>query len=668
MTLLTILPILFPLFGLLINAAFGKRMSEKAIGAVASLAVIASFVVSVVLFAQLGGLPAEGTERVVSIDLGIPWIQAANLRVPFGVLIDPLSVTMMLIVTGIGALIHIYSIGYMHGDQRFQRFFVYLNLFIASMLVLVMANSFLLMFVGWELVGLCSYLLIGFWFNNIRNAEAGRKAFVVNRIGDVGFILGTLLIFVTFGSLTYSDVFPQVSAMSALNSPVMVAITLLLFIGATGKSAQIPLFVWLPDAMAGPTPVSALIHAATMVTAGIYMITRAHVMYSAAPDTQTVVAIVGGLTALMAGSIALTQFDIKKVLAYSTISQLGFMVAAAGLGAYVAGIFHLTTHAFFKALLFLAAGSVIHGMEHLSKHGSVGAEEHGSEGAQQVSSRHLPGSAAPQHSMDPQDMRNMGGLRQRMPVTFWTFVIGGLALAGVPPLAGFFSKDEIISDALAHNGLVFALLTVAALFTALYVGRQMIMVFFGRARTPEAEHAQESGSLMTLPMIALAVGVVFAGTLNLPGVGTLAHSLAPSVGDVEVEPLNIGIAAVFTVLALGGLAAAWVVYRDAFARADSPEPLARLGPVYDFLKNAWYIDALYQNVIVKLFYAASSFLARVFDLGGIDGVVNGVGALVRRMSTWLRRAQTGFVRSYGLVMLLGVVAIVAYFLLVGVGR
>jgi NADH-quinone oxidoreductase subunit L len=356
-----------------------------------------------------------------------------------------------------------------------------------------------------------------------------------------------------------------------------------------------------------------------------------------------VVAIVGGLTALMAGSIALTQFDIKKVLAYSTISQLGFMVAAAGLGAYVAGIFHLTTHAFFKALLFLAAGSVIHGMEHLSKQGSTGAG-------------------------DPQDMRNMGGLRKRMPVTFWTFVIGGLALAGVPPLSGFFSKDEIITDASANNGLVFALLLVAALFTAFYVGRQVIMVFSGRARTPEAEHAQESGSLMTLPLIALAVGAVFAGALNLPSVNTLAHWLAPSVGGVEVEPVNIGVVEVTTVLALVGLAAAWVVYRNAFARADSPEPLARLGPVYDFLKNAWYIDAFYQNVIVKLFYATSSFLARVFDLGAIDGVVNGVGVLVRRMSTWMRRAQTGFVRSYGLVMLLGVVAIVAYFLLMGVGR
>ena len=652
MELLVFSPILFPLLGLLINATLGRRISERAIGVIASLAVVASFVVSLILFAQLNGLPAE--ERLLPIELGVPWIQAgagtALLRVPFGVLIDPLSVTMMLIVTGVGALIHIYSIGYMHGDPRFQRFFVYMNLFVASMLVLVMANSFLLMFVGWELVGLCSYLLIGFWFSNVKNAEAGRKAFVVNRIGDVGFILGILLIFVTFGSLTFGEVFPQVAAMSALNSPVIVAITLLLFIGAIGKSAQIPLFVWLPDAMAGPTPVSALIHAATMVTAGIYMMTRAHVMYAAAPDTQALVAVIGALTAFVAGSVALTQFDIKKVLAYSTISQLGFMVAAAGLGAYVAGMFHLATHAFFKALLFLAAGSVIHGMEHLAKHGSRGAEEHSA--------------LSTGHSVDPQDMRNMGGLRQKMPVTFWTYVIGGLALAGVPPLAGFFSKDEIVADALAHNLPVFLLLAVAAVFTAFYVGRQLVMVFFGTARTEDAGHAQESGALMTTPLIALAVFAAVAGLINWPA-GSLAHWLAPVLGEAEVAPLNLGVAALFTLLALGALGAAWALYRNAFARADSPEPLAKLGPLYTFLKRAWYIDALYQVVIVKLFYATSSFLARVFDIGGIDGLVNGTGALVRNAAVVLRRVQTGFVRSYGLMMLLGVVAVVAYFLLAG---
>ncbi|MCL4507854.1 MAG: NADH-quinone oxidoreductase subunit L, partial [Chloroflexi bacterium] len=579
-------------------------------------------------------------QRATAVDLGIPWIQVGTLSVPFGFLIDQLSVTMMLIVTGVGGLIHIYSIGYMHGDPRFQRFFVYMNLFIASMLVLVMADSFLLMFVGWELVGLCSYLLIGFWFSNVKNAEAGRKAFVVNRIGDVGFILGILLIFATFGTLTFTDVFGKVMAMSALNSPVIVAITLLLFVGAVGKSAQIPLFVWLPDAMAGPTPVSALIHAATMVTAGIYMMTRAHVLYTAAPATQDVVALIGGLTAFVAGSIALTQYDIKKVLAYSTVSQLGFMVAAAGLGAYAASIFHLATHAFFKALLFLAAGSVIHGMEHLSK--SAGA--------------------ADAHAVDAQDMRNMGGLRHKMPVTFIVYVIGGLALSGVPPFAGFFSKDEIVAAAMQHNPLVFGLLGIAAVFTAFYIGRQLVMVFFGQPRTGNAEHAAESAPLMTIPLIVLAVLAAIAGVLNLPGVGTLGVWLGPAIGGYEVEAFQIGVAGLFTLLSVAALLGAWYVYRSAFKKPSDVDPLAGMGPLYIFLKRAWLIDALYQAVIVKLFYAASSFLARVFDIGGIDGLVNGTAVLVRNTSGALRRIQNGLVRSYGMMMLLGVVVIVAYFL------
>ncbi|MCX7938047.1 MAG: NADH-quinone oxidoreductase subunit L, partial [Thermoflexales bacterium] len=410
MELLVLSPLLFPLLGLLINALFGQRMGERAVGWTASLAVIASFVAAVALFAQVG--QSHGAAIRVSI---APWIAAGALNVSWGFLVDPLSSVMMLIVTGVGALIHIYSIGYMHGDARFRRYFVYLNLFVASMLLLVMADNFLVLFVGWELVGLCSYLLIGFWFEDLKNAAAGRKAFIVNRIGDVGFVLGILLIFATFGTLDFEGVFAQVKERGEALAAVAGAITLLLFIGATGKSAQIPLFVWLPDAMAGPTPVSALIHAATMVTAGVYMMSRAHALFGLAPATQTLVAIVGAATALVAASSALRQMDIKKVLAYSTVSQLGFMVAAAGLGVYVASLFHLLTHAFFKALLFLGAGSVIHAMH---------ADHHS--------------------NLDPQDMRNMGGLARRMPITFATFVVGGLALAGVPPLAGFFSKDEIL--------------------------------------------------------------------------------------------------------------------------------------------------------------------------------------------------------------------------------
>jgi NADH-quinone oxidoreductase subunit L len=534
--------------------------------------------------------------------------------------------------------------------------------------------------VGWELVGLCSYLLIGFWFNNIHNAEAGRKAFVVNRIGDVGFILGVLLIFVTFGTLTFPDVFAKVQAMNTINAPVIVAITLLLFIGATGKSAQIPLFVWLPDAMAGPTPVSALIHAATMVTAGIYMMTRASVLYLAAPDTQFVVAVIGALTAFLAGSVALTQFDIKKVLAYSTISQLGFMVAAAGMGAYVAAIFHLTTHAFFKALLFLAAGSVIHGMEHLShaRLPGVPAAETVPAGAAAAQTNGKGPKRQPmngahgddERAVDPQDMRNMGGLRTKMPLTFIVYCIGGLALAGVPPLAGFWSKDEIVTTALSSNGLVFILLTFSAVFTAFYIGRQLVMVFFGSARTEEAGHAVEPGLAMRLPLVVLAVFTIIAGVVNLPGTEWLSHWLAPVLGATVAEglPFNLGVAVVFTLLALGGLGGAWVVYRTAFARASDPDPLMRLGGLFTFLQRAWYIDWLYQNVIVKLFYAGSTFLARVLDIGGIDGVVNGVGVLVRNASGSLRKVQNGLVRSYGLLMLLGVVAVVAYFLLVAAGR
>ncbi len=639
MQLFYISPILFPLLGLLINATLGKRLGERAIGAVASLMVIAAFIVSAMVFSQVGALP-EGTSAI-PVDLGIPWIQVGTLTVPFGLQLDALSATMMLIVTGVGALIHIYSIGYMHGDPRFQRFFVYLNLFIASMLVLVMSNNFLLMFVGWELVGLCSYLLIGFWFNNIKNAEAGRKAFVVNRIGDVGFILAIMAIFVAFGTLTFTDVFSKVATFG-VNAPIIVGITLLLFVGATGKSAQIPLFVWLPDAMAGPTPVSALIHAATMVTAGIYMMTRAHVLFAAAPDTQTVVAVVGALTAFVAGSVALTQNDIKKVLAYSTISQLGFMVAAAGLGAYVASVFHLATHAFFKALLFLAAGSVIHGMEHLShsKHGAHGDHK---------------------EPIDPQDMRNMGGLRTKMPVTFIVFLIGSLALAGIFPLAGFWSKDEIIVAALSKNILVFVLLGITAVFTAFYVGRQLVMVFFGKPRTEDAAHAAESSPLMTIPLIILAVLSAIGGALNLPGVGSLGNWLAPVLGEAEAEAFQIGVAGFFTVLSIAALAGAWALYRNAYAKADDKDPLQKLGPLYTFIKRAWFIDAIYKDVVVKLFYAACSFLARVFDIGGIDGVVNGAGTLVQKASGGLRKAQNGFVRSYGLMMLVGVVVIVAWF-------
>jgi NADH-quinone oxidoreductase subunit L len=631
MELFILSPILFPLLGLLINATLGKRLGEKAAGWIASLAVIASFVMSLMMFMQLNAMLAEGGEHGAGLHATVlPWITAGALNVSWGFTVDPLSVTLMLIITGIGALIHIYSIGYMHGDERFPRFFVYLNLFVSSMLVLVMADNFLVMFVGWELVGLCSYLLIGFWFKNIKNADAGRKAFVVNRIGDVGFILGILLIFVTFGSLNFAEVFKSVEGKDVA---VITLVTFLLFIGAMGKSAQIPLFVWLPDAMAGPTPVSALIHAATMVTAGIYMMTRSHALFEYAPTTQTVVALIGALTAFVAGSAALRQYDIKKVLAYSTVSQLGFMVAAAGIGAYVASHFHLLTHAFFKALLFLAAGAVIHGMEHHAKHASAGAA----------------------HSVDPQDMRNMGGLSRKMPITFITFLIGGLALAGVPPLSGFFSKDEIMAYALEKNIVVFALLAVTALFTAIYVGRQLLLVFFGSARTEDASHAAESPVLMTLPLIVLAVLAAIGGVLNLPGGGWLHHWLEPVIAE-PAKPFNALVAIIFTLVAIAGLAIGASLYRNPERARNEAD--AGLG---NFLFRAWRFDDLYRAIIIKPFYAISTICAQVLDVGIIDGVVNGVGRLTRSAAGNLRGIQTGFVRNYGLVMLMGVVVVVAYF-------
>ncbi|MCS6847428.1 MAG: NADH-quinone oxidoreductase subunit L [Anaerolineae bacterium] len=628
MELFILSPILFPLLGLLVNTIWGRRMSERAIGGVATLAAAASFAVSMMMFGRLTA--SEDARLAATIS---PWISAGALNVSFGFLVDRLSIVIMLIVTGVGTLIHMFSVGYMHGDERFQRYFIYLNLFLASMLVLVMADNFLVLFMGWELVGLCSYLLIGFWFKNLKNAEAGRKAFVVNRIGDVGFVLGILLIFVTFGSLSFADVFAQAEAQGEALAGAIGLITLLLFIGAAGKSAQIPLFVWLPDAMAGPTPVSALIHAATMVTAGVYMMIRASVLYELAPATQAIVAIIGALTALVAGTSALRQLDIKKVLAYSTVSQLGYMVTACGLGAFIAADFHLLTHAFFKAALFLAAGSVIHGMEH-GMHAAHGTH------------------------LDAQDMRHMGGLARKMPVTFVAFLLGGLALAGVPPLSGFFSKDEILLDAFKHNLPVFALLAVSSVVTAFYVGRQLALVFAGRPRSDAAAHVVESNWLMTVPLIALTIGTVFAGLFNFPATHPLTDWLAPVVQHGEAPKFDVVLAAVFSALAIGALAGAWFLYRNPErAQAEAETGLGR------FLAKAWYFDDAYKSAIVKPFYVISTVCAQVIDVGMIDGAVNGVGRLFRNLGGSLRSVQTGFVRNYGLVMLVGVVVVVAYFVL-----
>lgn len=632
--------ILPPILGLLANVTFRRRLRAPGAGIIASIAAGSSFGVAALLFLALLARP-EGSVLILA-----DWIQVAQFNAPLALRVDTLSVTMMLVVTGVGTLIHIYAIGYMSGDEGFTRFFVYLNLFLAAMLLLVTADNYLLMFVGWEGVGLCSFLLISFWFDRGQggtgNASAGRKAFVVNRVGDAGLILAMILMFHLFGSLSFDEVFARAEATLAVGAPVAMTITLLLLIGAIGKSAQIPLFVWLPAAMAGPTPVSALIHAATMVTAGIYLIARSHILFALAPVSQTAVALIGAATALLAATIAIGQYDIKRVLAYSTISQLGFMVAAVGLGAYVAGIFHLVTHAFFKALLFLAAGSVIHGMEH-----GKGANSKG-----RAVGRRL------------QDMRLMGGLRTKMPVTFVAYLVGALALAGIPPMAGFFSKDEILTGALAKNLTVYLLLTLAAFCTALYMGRQIWLVFWGTPRSEAAAHAHESRRMMTIPLIFLAVLAGLGGGLNLPGVHSLGHWLAHTFGREEIAEFNAFVALTSTMLALAAVSFIVAFYNRRPITADGHDPLARqLGPLFRAFNRQWWVDDTYGLLIVRPYRRLGTFLAAADDAvfswfeQRIIGLAQGATAV-------LRATQTGQL-NWNVAGIVGGLIIVLLLLLVG---
>ncbi len=695
--------VFFPILGLLINIIFGGRMGEKAVGWLASAASGLAFVVSVLLAISLSG--AHGEAQVVPF---AEWIKIGALDIPWNFRVDTLSVTMMLVVSGVGTLIHIYAIGYMHEDVRFKndigryrRFFVFLNLFIAMMMILVSGDSYLMLFVGWEGVGLCSFLLIGFWYEmdtlgrpSWANSNAAKKAFITNRIGDLGFILAAMTIFWYFGSLQFGEVFARAEEIAAAQPLVMIAITLFMLIGVAGKSAQIPLYVWLPDAMAGPTPVSALIHAATMVTAGVYLVARSASLYTLVPQAQYIVALVGALTALFAATIAVGQYDIKKVLVYSTISQLGFMVAAVGMGAFVAGMFHLVTHAFFKALLFLSAGSVILGLErgyhHLAHH-----EGHHEE------------------IFDPGDMRNMGGLRKTMPVTFWLYLIGTLALAGIFPLAGFWSKDEILADAQLHYPTVYILLTIAAFFTAFYMGRQIWMVFFGKARHAAAERAEESKPIITVPLMVLAGLSILGGALNLPYLHTFTHWLgytlsgegAEAVAEgaahvTEVTPwyvlggLNLAVAGLSTILALAAIYISWILYGRKPLAHGQPDPLKKaLGFIFTGMERKWFVDEIYWAAFVNRYVDLSRFLAevidwrfwhdwfhdkvlagtynwlsrvaldKVIDTRGIDAFFNGLGELTKQASTSLRRLQNGFVRSYALAVLFGVVAILGYLLI-----
>jgi NADH-quinone oxidoreductase subunit L len=703
-----------PLIGLLINMVLGgwfmrQPWGENAVGIVASLASGAAFVVSVLLTISLSANHGEVMRWYLAEWIHISDPSAGSgqaLILDWTFRVDSLSTTMMLVVSGVGTLIHIYAIGYMREDVRFKndvgrfpRFFIYLNLFIAMMMILVSGDSYLMLFVGWEGVGLCSFLLIGFWYEldmlgrpSWANSNAAKKAFVVNRVGDFGFLIAGFIMFWALGSFQFDEVF---EAAQGAPEGVILAITLLMLVGVAGKSAQIPLYVWLPDAMAGPTPVSALIHAATMVTAGVYLITRSAELYTLVPEAQFIVALTGAVTALFAATIAVGQYDIKKVLAYSTISQLGFMVAAVGMGAFVAGMFHLVTHAFFKALLFLSAGSVILGVErghHHLAHGHHDKPSHGKKGKKKEPAQ----SEHHEEVFDPGDMRNMGGLRERMPVTYWLYLIGTLALAGIIPFAGFWSKDEILLDASLHYPLIYGLLSVAAFFTAFYMGRQIWMVFFGEPRHEASAHAVESPPVMTVPLMALAVLSVIGGALNLPfeGFHNLGHWLEHTLHEVESLPLSLGIAGSATVFALLAIAASWYIYGRNPLKAGEVDPLKRrLGAIFTGAENKWYVDELYHAIIVRPFIGISRFLADVIDWRfwhdwfhetvvagtynwlsnialnryadqrGIDATANNLASFTQWLSLTLRKIQNGFVRSYALSVLLGVVLIVGYLIL-----
>jgi NADH-quinone oxidoreductase subunit L len=623
-----------PTIGVLFNGFCGARAGKGAVSVVGPGVVGAAFIVGCYAFYRLVSLPAGSalTERLY------PWITAGTLQVDVAFRIDALSAIMVAVVSGVGFLIHVYSIGYMADDAGYARYFTYLNLFTLAMLTLVLADNLPLLFVGWEGVGLCSYLLIGFWFDKEANASAGKKAFVVNRIGDAGFLLGIFVLFWSLGGGTHSLSFPEIAAhVKAIPLDTVTVIALLLFVGATGKSAQLPLYVWLPDAMAGPTPVSALIHAATMVTAGVYMIARLHFLYILSPTALAVVATVGALTALFAASIGLMQNDIKKVLAYSTVSQLGYMFLAVGVGAFGAGIFHLMTHAFFKGLLFLGAGSVIHGM---------GGE---------------------------QDMRNMGGLRHHQPITFWTMLVATLAITGMPGFAGFFSKDAILAEAMGSpfgSPWLWALGIAAAGLTSFYMFRLLFMSFFGECRADERtrQHVHESPPAMAMPLIVLAILSVVGGYVGLP-----AHWLWGNRFEAFVEPVlgaspegaHLSLATEYMLMgasvlvALIGLAVAYLFY---IVQPGLPMLLAyQAQSAYELISNKYYVDELYDLLFVRPTVAGSTWLWRAFDVGVVDALVNGTAEAVAANSGLWRRLQTGNVQHYAVSMLLGAMVILGYY-------
>ncbi len=678
--------IALPLIGALVNGLFGRFMSKKASGTLGSAMVLLGFVIAVASYFDYKAWAATSNTPYFEITLW-PWIHVGQLQLDAALLIDPLSLTMMMLITGVGFLIHLYSTGYMSHDKGYSRFFVYLNLFIAMMLILVLGNNLALMFVGWESVGLCSYLLIGFWYHDMYNAKCGMKAFVVNRIGDFGVLLGAFIIFWNFNTLTFTELFGNFSSVmnsATLESWVPLAAALLLFLGATGKSAQLPLHIWLPDAMAGPTPVSALIHAATMVTAGVYMVSRLNPIFTAAPTAGFIIACVGAATAFVAATIALTQNDIKKVLAYSTVSQLGFMFLACGVGAYWVAMFHVLTHAFFKACLFLGSGSVIHAMH------------------------------------EEQDTRVMGGLAKYMPLTYWTFLISTLAIAGIPPLAGFFSKDEIMwrvatwqTQFGAAPMLLWLVAIATAFMTAFYMGRVFFKTFLGKPRWTKHylehhHHPHESPRSMTTPLVVLAALAIIGGFMGLPhfthapnflepwlaastggaeqlqivGHTGLEHSAAGhgehagehgeeagagahheafvSFGSTETTEMAFAFASVvLAAFALFGLA--MPLYTRRFGATEKLH--TSLGPLYKFSLNKWYIDEFYHYLIVIPGTALAYACWRVFDMKFIDGIVNGTANVLGWLGHGVRPFQTGFVRNYAMYLLLGAVVYLALSLL-----
>ncbi len=634
---------LLPFLGFLINGLFSKKIkNEKIIGIIGSGTIGISFLIVLGAFFQTLALPVDQRQTIINL---FSWIKAGNFEVNAAYQVDQLSLVMALIVTGVGFIIHVYSIGYMHGDKGFGRFFAYLNLFIFAMMNLILADNFLLMFLGWEGVGLCSYLLIGFWydrkFEKSTTSDAAKKAFIVNRIGDFGFLLGMFLIYLTFGSLNFTDVF---SRAASLNIPQYIFnfIALFLFIGATGKSAQIPLYIWLPDAMAGPTPVSALIHAATMVTAGVYMVARCSIIYASAPAIMTVIAIIGLLTAFFAATIGLVQNDIKKVLAYSTVSQLGYMFLALGVGAFASGIFHVMTHAFFKALLFLGAGSVIHGMH------------------------------------DEQNIQNYGGLKKYMPKTYITFLIAALAISGIPPLSGYFSKDEILWYSFANGNIIYWIIgTFTALLTAFYMFRLVSLTFEGKERFGHDKHPHESPSVMTIPLIILAVLSAIGGFIGIPELFSGNHGnqfenwLEPIFKPAQARLAIFGTHSnteevILMVVTLIGVVGSIYAARYIYINNNKPaEDLSgRFKGIYKLLLNKYFVDETYDAVIVNpLVKGSEKVLWNFTDVKVIDGFINGAADTIGKISGAIRKLQTGVTQFYALIIVMGIVVALFWIIL-----